>query len=85
MSLDQICLKRVIVDKYQLNNLQICIDHIPCIHFCEKRHAQERVWSLHIFFHSHNCQGGTGKFIYVCVYVLVISRYEDNIVVITRD
>ena len=45
-------------------NLQICIDHAPaCIYFCKKKCIQERIW-LHISFHNHNYQGGTGKFIY---------------------
>ena len=25
---------------------------------------QHRAWSLYIFFHNHNYQGGTGEFIY---------------------
>ena len=35
-----------------------------CKHFCKKKHMQEGVWLLYIFFHNHSCQGGTGKFIY---------------------
>ena len=46
-------------------NLQVSIDHFPsCIHFCKKKGTQEGEWSLYIFFHNHNCKGGTGKFIY---------------------
>ena len=46
-------------------NLQICIDHAPsCIHFCKKKCTEEGVWLLYIFFHNHNYQGCTGKFIY---------------------
>ena len=46
-------------------NLQIFVNHAPsCIHFCKKKCTQEGEWSLYIFFHNHNYQGGIGKFIY---------------------
>ena len=51
--------------KIKQKNLQICIYHAPyCVHFCKNKHMQEGAWSLYIFFHSHNYQGGTGKLIY---------------------
>ena len=43
-------------------NLQICIDHAPSyIHFCKKKRMQEVTWSLYVFFHNQNYQGGTSK------------------------
>ena len=52
--------------KIKQKNLQICVDHAPfCIQFvCKKKHMQEGAWSQYILFHNHNCQGGTGEYIY---------------------
>ena len=45
--------------------MQICVDHaLSCVHFCKEKHTQEGAWSLYIFCHNRNNQGGTGKFIY---------------------
>ena len=47
--------------KIKQKNLEICVYKAPsCVHSC-KKHMQEGVWLLYIFFHYHNYQGGTGK------------------------
>ena len=51
--------------KIKQKNLQIYVNHASsCIHFCKKKHMQERVWLLCNFFCIRNYQGSTGGFIY---------------------
>ena len=63
--------------KIKQKNLQMCIDHMiidpSCIHFCIKKHTLLGAWLLYVFFHNHNYQGGTRKFIYK---VLVLDNKQ---------
>ena len=45
--------------------MEIYIKHAPsCVHFCQKKCVQDKVWLLYIFFPNHSTQAATSEFMY---------------------
>ena len=50
--------------EFKQKNLQVCTDHASSSYILEKRNIRKKEHSQCTFFHNHNYQGGTSKFIY---------------------